>query len=552
MLRAAFRDYTFDRFRRDLVAGVTVATLALPLSMAFAIASGVRPEQGLVTSILCGAVAALAGGSPVQISGPTGAFALVTASTLAAHGADGLFVCTLLAGLALCLMGLLRAGAVVRFIPYPVTRAFTKGIAVLILGSQIAPFLGLPLGESGTDIVDRLRQLATNLDAVHGPTALLGVACTALIGLWPARLARVVPGAMAGLVLAVLAEQLLGLQREHGIATIGSTFGAFASTLPAPHVPHVDWSEVPQLVQPALTIALLAAMQALMCASVTDGLTDRRHHSNRELVGQGVANLVGPFFGAIPSTGAVARSVASVRAGASSPVAALVHCGALLLVLLLAAALLPRVPLAALSAVLVVSAYRMVPWSEFRRLAHWPLADTVVFLATFALTIFTTLTLAVEVGVVLAALLVVKRLADTSRISVGDADSETEGPQHSLVGRDVPEGVVVFRVFGALFFGVADRLDEELERMGRAPRVLVLRLRKVLAMDATGLHALEDLHARLVRQGTHLVLSAPHAQPLAVMTNSGFIERLGPENVQPNIAAALDRARAILATMKAS
>jgi SulP family sulfate permease len=543
-----------DAFRRDLVAGITAATLALPLSMAFAIASGVAPEQGLVTSILCGAIAALIGGSRVQISGPTGAFVVVTSTTLAEHGIGGLYVCTLMAGAFLCLMSLARMGALIRFIPYPVTRAFTMGIAVLILGTQIEPFFGLrPVATNGLapDFVARVTHFVESAGEIHGVTVALACACVAIIALWPARFARVVPGAIVGLVAAVLAEQLLHLSRDHGVATIGTAFGTFSSTFPMPELPQFFWSRAPVLVQPALTIALLAAMQALMSASVTDGLTDRRHDSNRELLGQGLANLVGPFFGAIPSTGAVARSVASVRAGATTRSAALVHSGALLFILVVAGALLPRVPLAALAAVLVVSASRMVPWRDLVGVLRWPRADALVFAATFGLTVFTTVTLAVEVGVVLAALLVVKRLADTSTISAVDPSNETEGSQHSLVGREIPPGVVVFRVFGTLFFGAADRLEEELERIGQVPQVLILRLRTVLAIDATGLQALEDLRARLERQGKHLVLSAPHTQPLAAMQTSGFVERLGHENVQPNIAAALERAQAILAAQRA-
>jgi SulP family sulfate permease len=540
-----------DAFRRDLVAGITAATLALPLSMAFAIASGVKPEQGLVTSILCGAIAALFGGSRVQISGPTGAFVVVTSTTIAQHGIGGLYVCTLMAGAFLCLMALARMGAMIRFIPYPVTRAFTMGIAVLILGSQIEPFFGLRSTDAAPDFVARLSHFAEHVGEIHGVTLLLGCATVAIIALWPARFARVVPGAMVGLVAAVLAEQLLHLARDHGVATIGTAFGSFASEFPAPSLPAFDLETLPHLVQPALTIALLAAMQALMCAAVTDGLTEQRHDSNRELLAQGLANLAGPFFGAIPSTGAVARSVASVRAGATTRVAGLVHSGVLLFTLVVAGALLPRVPLAALAAVLVVSAARMVPPRDLLAVLRWPRADAFVFVATFGLTVFTTVTLAVEVGVVLAALLVVKRLADTSTITAVDPSNETEGSQHSLVGREIPPGVVVFRVFGTLFFGAADRLEEELERIGQVPQVLILRLRTVLAIDATGLQALEDLRARLERQGKHLVLSAPHTQPLAAMEASGFVERLGPQNVQPNIAAALERAQVILAAQRA-
>jgi SulP family sulfate permease len=336
------------------------------------------------------------------------------------------------------------------------------------------------------------------------------------------------------------------LESQFQIATIGSQFGGIERGLPSLHLPSVNFELLPDLVQPAFTIALLVAMQALLCGVVTDGMLDERHDSNQELVGQGIANFVGPFFGCIPVTGAVARSVANVRSGGRTPVAGLVHSVLLLVLLLAAAPWLAHIPLATLSAVLVVSAYRMVSWKQFLRLRRWPLSDSSVFLATFALTVLTNLTLAVEVGVVLAALLMVKRISETSQITAVDESTETEGSHHSLVGREIPPGVLVFRVFGAFFFGVVDKLDDELKRARQEPDILILRVRKVLAMDATGLQALEDLRVKLRAKGKHLILSAPHTQPLMVMENAGFLDRLGRENVCPHIAASLARAREIL------
>jgi SulP family sulfate permease len=521
-------------------------TIAFPLSMAFAIASGVRPEVGLFTAIIGGAIIAGLGGSRVQIGGPTGAFVIITYSVLQGHGMGGLLLCTMMAGAMLCVMGFAKMGSIIRFIPYPVSRAFTKGIAILILSSQIKNFLGLRVAQMPVDFVSKIKVLATHLDAVHWPTAGFAVASVALIGLWPARLSRYLPGPMAGLVAGTAAAALFGLHEHWQIATIGSEFGAFSGALPAWQWPGADWATVRELIQPAFTIALLVAMQALLCAVVTDGMLDERHDSNQELVGQGVANLVGPLFGCLPVTGAVARSVANVRAGARTPVAALVHSLLLLVVLLAAAPLVGHIPLATLSAILAVAAYRMVSWRQFLRLASWPFSDSSIFLATFALTVLTTLTLAVEVGVVLAALLMVKRIAETSQITAVDEVTETEGSQHSLVGKAVPEGVLIFRVFGAFFFGVVDKLDDELKRAKQEPDILILRVRKVLAMDATGLQALEDLHLKLRAKGKHLLLSGPHTQPLFVMEKAGFLDRLGRENVCPHIDAALGRAREIL------
>jgi len=539
-------ELTGARLRGDFMAGLNVMTVAFPLSIAFAIASGVRPEQGLFTAIIGGGLIAALGGSRVQIGGPTGAFVVITYSVLQAHGSRGLVLCTMMAGAILCVMGFARLGAIIRFIPYPVSRAFTKGIAILILGSQLKNFLGLRVGDLPVDFVGKLQLLATHLGSIHLPTVVLSVASVALVGAWPARFSRNVPGAMVGLLVATVVVTAFGLQERWQIATIGSQFGELSRQLPPLQLPSADWSTVQDLIQPAFTIALLVAMQALLCAVVTDGMLDDRHDSNQELVGQGVANLVGPLFGCIPVTGAVARSVVNVRAGARTPLAGLFHSGLLLGLLLVAAPWVGHIPLGTLSAILVVAAYRMVAWKQFARLARWPLSDSSVFVATFALTVLTNLTLAVEVGVVLASLLMVKRIAETSRITAVDETTETEGSQHSLVGQDVPDGVLVFRVFGAFFFGVVDKLDDELKRAKREPDVLILRVRKVLAIDATGLQALEDLHAKLRAKGKHLILSAPHTQPLAAMENAGFIDRLGPENVCPHITAALARARELL------
>lgn len=547
-LLGRFSGLTKDQLRRDLLAGLNVATMALPLSMAFAIASGVNPERGLFTAIIGGAIVAALGGSRVQIGGPTGAFVIITFSVMSTYGLGGLLLCTMLAGAMLIVMGAARLGSIIRFMPYPVSRAFTKGIAVLILSTQIKFFFGLQ-AEMPAAFLGKLQVLASNLGAIHWPTVLLGVASVALMGLWPGKLARFVPGSMVGLVVMTLiyeAVRALHGGDAFGIATIGTQFPQFSGALPTLAAPALSLGQIGDLLQPAFTIAMLVAIQALMCAVVTDGVLDERHDSNQELIGQGVANMVGPLFGCIPVTGAVARSVVNVRSGARTPVAGLTHSLLLLVALVVAAPLLRHVPLATLSAVLIVAAYRMVSWKQFLRLHRWPFSDSSVFLATFALTVLANLTLAVEVGVVLACLLMVKRVSETSQITAVDEASETEGSQHSLVGREVPKGVLIFRVFGAFFFGVVDKLDDELKRAKMEPEILILRMRKVLAIDATGLQALIDLHHKLKAKGKHLILSAPHTQPLAVMENAGFIDAIGRDNVCPHIAAALARARQIL------
>ena len=547
-LLGRFSGLTKDQLRRDLLAGLNVATMALPLSMAFAIASGVNPERGLFTAIIGGAIVSALGGSRVQIGGPTGAFVIITFSVMSAYGLNGLLLCTMLAGAMLVVMGAARLGSIIRFMPYPVSRAFTKGIAVLILSTQIKFFFGLQ-ADMPAAFVGKLQVLFTNLGTIHWPTVALGVIAVAVIGLWPAKLSRFVPGSMVGLVLLTLVFTVVRTfcgGDGFGIATIGSQFPHFSGSLPPLQVPGIDLGQIGDLLQPAFTIAMLVAIQALMCAVVTDGVLDERHDSNQELIAQGVGNMVGPLFGCIPVTGAVARSVVNVRSGARTPVAGITHSLLLLVALVAAAPLLRYVPLAVLSGVLIVAAYRMVSWKQFLRLHRWPFSDSSVFLATFALTVLANLTLAVEVGVVLACLLMVKRVSETSQITAVDEASETEGSQHSLVGRTVPKGVLIFRVFGAFFFGVVDKLDDELKRAKMEPEILILRMRKVLAIDATGLQALKDLHHKLKSKGKHLILSAPHTQPLAVMINAGFIEEIGEENVCPHIAAALARARVIL------
>lgn len=544
-LLGRFSGLTRDQLRRDLLAGLNVMTVALPLSMAFAIASGVNPERGLFTAIIGGALIAALGGSRVQIGGPTGAFVIITFSVLSAHGMGGLMLCTMLAGAMLVVMGVARLGSIIRFIPYPVMRAFTKGIAILILSSQIKYFFGLE-ATMPVEFIGKFRMLAASFGTINWHTVGLGVVSVAVIGLWPKRLSRFIPGSMVGLVVLTLVAAVFGFHEHFGIATIGSQFPNFSGALPAFQLPVVELGQIGDLVQPAFTIAMLIAMQALLCAVVTDGVLDSRHDSNQELIGQGVANMVGPLFGCIPATGAVARSVVNVRSGARTPVAGITHSFLLLVALVAGAPLLRFVPLATLSAVLIVAAYRMVSWTQFLRLHRWPFADSSVFLATFALTVLTNLTLAVEVGVVCACLLMVKRVAETSQITAVDEASETEGSQHSLAGREVPKGVLIFRVFGAFFFGVVDKLDDELKRAKMEPEILIIRMRKVLAIDATGLQALQDLHHKLRSKGKHLILSAPHTQPLAMMENAGFIDAIGRDNVCPHIAAALARSREIL------
>ena len=555
-IRSIFRPYLFKTLRgytrRDLIAditaGVTVGIVALPLAMAFAIASGVRPEVGLFTAIIAGFLISALGGSCVQIGGPTGAFVAIVYSIVVTYGLGNLLICTVMAGLMLIVMGLTRMGSMIRYIPYPITTGFTSGIAVLIFSTQIKDFFGLKIEKVPAEFVARLITLAENAATVHWPTVALAVVSLAIIIAWPKQWGRVIPGSIVAMVMGTLAVILLHLPVE----TIGSKFGGIPSGLPAFHAPKLAWSNIQHLFQPAITIALLAAIESLLSAVVADGMIGDRHDSNQELIAQGIANVVCPFFGGIPATGAIARTATNIRNGARTPIAGMMHAVTLLIIVLVAAPLAKFVPLATLSAVLMLVAYNMGEWHELKRLTKLPRSDAAMLVVVMGLTVFVDLTVAVQLGMILAAVIFIKRVSDNTFVSRVDERTETEGLQHSIIGKDVPEEVLVYRLFGAFLFGATEKLEQAMreEKLmrppGHEPRVLILRLRKIIAMDATGLHAMEQLLNDLRAQGMALVLSGTQAQPWKVMERSGFLDRVGRENVCPNIDAALARARQIL------
>jgi SulP family sulfate permease len=537
------KNYSLETFLADLTAGVTVGIVALPLAMAFGIASGVDPTAGLYTAVVAGFLISALGGSRVQIGGPTGAFVAIVFGVIAQYGLNNLIICTILSGVMLLVMGFAQMGTMIKYIPYPVTTGFTSGIAVLILSTQIKDFFGLKLDKVPADFVEKIRVLGQHFYSLQWPTLLLAGASLLVIFLWPKKLARRVPGSIVAMLLGTFGVLLFHLPVE----TIGSRFGGIPQSLPTLSVPNFSWETIRHLVHPAFTIALLAAIESLLSAVVADGMIDDRHNSNQELLAQGVANICSGLFGGIPATGAIARTATNVKSGGRTPIAGIIHALTLLVIILLAAPLASYIPLATLSAVLVFVAYNMGEWHQFTRLPRWPKSDAAVFLAAFALTVLIDLTVAVEVGMVLSAILFIKRISETTQITAVDEASETEGSQHSLVGKQIPEGVLIFRVFGAFFFGAADKLETALKRSKQDPRVLILRMRKVLAMDATGLNALEDLFEKLGAKHKHLILSGPHTQPLFTMDRAGFLDRLGHQNVCANIDAALERAREILA-----
>lgn len=535
----------YDRatFRSDFVAGITVGIVALPLAMAFAIASGVSPQAGIFTAVIAGLIVSGLGGTRVSIGGPTGAFIVILYSIYSKYGAENLAICTIIAGFLLLVMGVARLGTMIKFIPYPVTAGFTSGIAVLIFSTQIKDFCGLAVDKMPSDFIPKMTVLARHLGTFQWPTLLLAAASLGIIKFWPGKWQRRIPGSIVALILATAAVALFHIPVE----TIGSKFGGVPQGLPAPRLPAFSWDTIQQLIQPAVTIALLAAIESLLCAVVADGMIDDQHDSNQELMAQGIANIISPLFGGIAVTGAIARTATNVKSGGRTPIAGIIHGITLLVIILIAAPLAKFIPLAALSAVLMNVALNMGEWHNFARLPKWPRSDTAVFLATFSLTVVIDLTVAVETGMVLAAVLFIRRISETTQITAVDETTETEGSHHSLIGKEIPPGVMVYRIFGSFFFGAADKLETALKRLHQEPDVLILRMRKVLAMDATGLNALEDLFERLQRHRKHLILSGPHTQPLFMMDKAGFLDRLGRENVCADIDLALARARELLA-----
>jgi SulP family sulfate permease len=535
------KEYNFQKFCSDLVAGATVGIVAIPLSMAFGIASGVKPEAGLFTAIIAGFIISALGGSRVQIGGPTGAFIVIVYGIIANYGLGNLMICTIMAGIILMIMGFSKMGTIIKYIPYPVTVGFTNGIAILIFSTQIKDFLGLQVAKMPTEFIEKMKTLIEALPSTHLPTALVALVSLLIIFLWPKRWGRYVPGSIIAIVLGTIIVTLFKLPLE----TIGSRFGGIPQGLPPFHIPnHISWQDIHHLMMPAITIALLAAIESLLSAVVADDMIDDQHDSNQELIAQGVANFVCPFLGGIPATGAIARTATNIKNGAVSPIAGIVHAIVLLIIVLIAAPLAKFIPLATLSAVLVAVCYHMGEWHAFARLKKYPRGDAAVLLTTFGLTVIFDLTVAVEIGMLLACVLFIHRISEASQVSLVDEKSETEGNHFSLVGKNVPANVAVFRALGALMFGIDDKLENILALSSPEPKVIILRMRKVMAMDSTALKTLENLHKKLIRDGKQLILCGVRPQPYTLLKNSGFIDHLGNDFVAENLDLALEKARA--------
>jgi len=542
-LFTVFRDgYSRKQFLEDLTAGTIVGIVALPLAIAFAIASGVKPEQGLFTAIIAGLVVSSLGGSRVQIAGPTGAFIVIVYGIVRTYGYDGLAVATMIAGVILIVMGLARLGTLLKFVPYPLTVGFTSGIALIIFSSQINDFLGLRIADLPADFVGKWTVYASRLGSVDSTSLSVGVASLAVI-LLAQRFAPRVPGSL----LSILCMTVIVLLFRLPVETIGSRFGSVPSILPAPRLPGVSWETITRVFSPAVTIAMLGSIESLLSAVVADGMIRSRHRSNIELIAQGVANVLSPLFSGIPATGAIARTATNVKSGGRTPVAGIIHAIVLLLIMLLFGRWAALIPMPTLAAILLVVAYNMSEWHSFVKTLRSPRSDVAVMVLTFALTVIVDLTVAIQLGVILSALLFIRRMAEVSHVTslTRDLNEGGEGDDESARPGAIPEGVEVFEVFGTLFFGAVEQFTETMRVLERPPRVFILETRNLLAIDATGMRAIEDLLVRLTGSGTRFILSGIHKQPLFAITQAGLIDRIGEDNLCGTLAEALERARAI-------
>jgi SulP family sulfate permease len=533
----ALRQYDRRKAAADLTAGVTVGFVALPLAMAFAISSGMAPEAGLYTAIVAGGLISLLGGSRLQIGGPTGAFVVIVAGIVARHGVDGLLVCTVMAGALLIVLGATGMGSAVRFIPRPVVVGFTNGIAVLIASTQIRDAFGLQLESVPGEFLPRLEALASGL-STWSPTATVLTGATLALVLAGNRVSNRIPGTIVALCIGTAAVAVFELNVE----TIGTRFGGIPAGLPRVRWPSVSPALLGTLIVPAMTVAMLGAIESLMSAMVADRMTGDRHDSNVELVAQGVANLASPLFGGLPATGAIARTATNIRSGAQTPVSGLVHALTLLMVVFVAAPLARYVPLAVLAAILLVVAYNMGDWAEIPELLRLTKTDVAVWLVTFALTVFADLTQAVGVGMVCAALLFIKRVADTTTVAVVTDEYVQDGHAHSLQDKTIPPYVRIYRVHGPFLFGTTDKLRRVFDDIPHLPEIVILRLRNMTALDATGLHAFEELAQALRASGRSLLLCGARHQPAALISRADFHRHIGDANICPNVAAALRRA----------
>jgi len=539
------REYSLNKFLHDLVAGVTVGLVALPLAMAFAIASGLTPQAGIYCAVVTGFLISALGGSKTQIGGPTGAFVVVVAGIVAVHGVDGLFMCTVMAGVLLIILGVTGMGTAVKFIPRPIVIGFTNGIAVLIASTQIKDFFGLQIDKVPGEFWLRMESIAANFHRLSYVATVLGAGTLVTLLVCRAVSSRI-PGPIVAMVAGTVAVVALKLPVE----TIGTRFGGIPSGLPHFAIPHFRFDLIHGLLGPAFTVAMLGAIESLMSAVVADRMSNDHHNPNVELMAQGVANIVSPMFGGLPATGAIARTATNIRAGAKTPVAGMIHAATLVCVLLFAAPLTSFIPMASLAAILLVVAYNMGEWREIPQLLKLTKTDISIWLVTFALTVFADLTVAVEAGMILAALLFIGRVANTTTVSQVTDDYVEDGRVHILQDKDIPYYATIFRIHGPFLFGATDKIAAVTENLAKLPPVVILRLRNMTAIDATGLFALEELAKELHATKRTLILCGAREQPRQLMQQAEFEEVVGNENICDNVQEALDRAQEVFESLR--
>lgn len=531
------------------MAGLIVGIVALPLAIAFAIASGVSPEKGLVTAVIAGFIISAFGGSRVQIGGPTGAFIVIVYGIVQTYGTSGLIIATFMAGIMLVIMGIARLGSVIKFIPHPLITGFTSGIALIIFSSQIKDFFGLQMGAVPADFIDKWKAYFLHLSTVNIASISIAVATGGIVFLWP-RVTHKVPGSLIAILLTTAIVQFFHLPVE----TIGSKFGNIPSSLPAPEIPHIDFATIKELIQPAFTIALLGGIESLLSAVVADGMIGGNHKSNMELVAQGAANIFSSVFGGIPATGAIARTATNVKNGGRTPVAGITHAVVLLLIMLFVAKWAALIPMATLAGILVVVAYNMSEWESFLSVLKGPKSDVAVMITTFLLTVLIDLTVAIEIGMVLAAFLFMRKMikfSDVSMLTKGIDGDNTGYDKESLENYQIPAEVEVFEISGPLFFGAAHKFKDAIKFIEKPPKVLIIRMRKVPIIDATGIKTIEEVHKESKHRHTKLILSEVLSrQVMEELKDARLLFTIGKANVTETFTEALERSRVVLGEWK--
>lgn len=539
------KTYNRHQFTKDVMAGLIVGIVALPLAIAFGIASGVSPEKGLITAVIAGFIISAFGGSRVQIGGPTGAFIVIVYGIVQTYGINGLIIATFIAGVMLIIMGLARLGTVIKFIPYPLIVGFTSGIALIIFSSQVKDFLGLQMGAVPADFLDKWKEYFLHLSSVNLYSVIIAITTVLIVFLWP-RLTHKLPGSLIAIIATTAAVHLFRLPVE----TIGSRFGNISSSLPMPVIPELDFTTIKNLIQPAFTIALLGSIESLLSAVVADGMIGGNHKSNMELIAQGIANIFSSIFGGIPATGAIARTATNVKNGGRTPVAGITHAVVLLLIMLFISKWASLIPMATLAGILAVVAYNMSEWESFISVLKGPGSDVAVLLTTFFLTVLIDLTVAIEIGMVLAVFLFMRKMIKFSDVSILTKEIDENGngkDKEAIENYSIPEGVEVFEITGPLFFGAAHKFKDAMKFIEKPPKVLIVRMRQVPIIDATGIKTIEEVYKETKHRGTKLILSEVHSkQVMQELKDARLLFAIGKANVKESLEDSIIRSKVII------